>query len=175
MLISAIYLISSRTTHPTCTSHTELMTSKQHSEQKEHKMLPSDPGKHWSFTRIFGINTRWFLAVTWRGKKEGKIKGKRCAHKGTEDEMKCSAPCHGMLISQVTETQQEAQSITKLHYTVLYQTGLYRNMLKLAVFLQILSHFNYSSGKTLQKYRYVECWTAPSPTFLMNFLNTLQL
>lgn len=75
---------------------------------------PSDPGKHWSFIRILGINTRWFLAETWRGKKEGeKIKEKRCAHKGKEDEIKCSAPCHGMLISQVKETQQEAYSITK--------------------------------------------------------------
>lgn len=74
---------------------------------------PSDPGKHWSFIRIVGINTRCFLAETWRGKKEGIKKGKRCTHKGTEDEIKRSAPFHGMLISQVTETQQEASSITK--------------------------------------------------------------
>lgn len=67
---------------------------------------PSDPGKHWSFIRILRINTRWLLVETWRGRK--KKKGKRCPHKETEDEIKRSAPFHGMLISQVTETQQEA-------------------------------------------------------------------
>lgn len=53
--------------------------------------------------------TRWFLTETWREKK--KKKEERCANKGLEDERKCSDPCQSMFISQVTETQQEGQSI----------------------------------------------------------------
>jgi len=39
--------------------------------------------------------------------KKEKKKEERCANKGTEDEINCSDPCHGMFISQVAETQQE--------------------------------------------------------------------
>lgn len=79
MLISAIYSISSRTTHTTCTSH-RMNDFKAMLRTERAQKESSDLGKHWSFIRILGINTRWFLAETWRGKKEGGKKKKRGVH-----------------------------------------------------------------------------------------------
>lgn len=91
MFISAIYSTSSRITHTTCTSH-RINDFKAKLRTERTQKEPSDPGKHWSFIRILRINTRWFLA--WRlgerkkgGKKKKKTKRKRCAHRGTEDEI----------------------------------------------------------------------------------------